>query len=335
MYRLPSRGVSPRLLMGVQMRRSPFIFLVLVLLLGTAFSGVALAAKDAKERVLVMRLEGTALSDKDKADLFAVIQGKLSKYPDKDLVKPAETAIDELMMEFECFDVDADCLAKLGKQQSADVIFYVQVDTNDQGIAFIVRAIRVADSKALYDKSTQLRSQTALAGRLDKVLSRVFGAPPRPKTTKGRLVIQSKTKAARIFVDGKYAGSGEIRLKKPEGEYSVRVAKDGYLEQLLSVEVTAGATTKKVVKLKAMPKPVATVAPVALPPDPGSVGPTAWYQDWRFWTGVSAVVIGSVAVAAALNAEDDIQEEAGRVFVTINGSEAWRDPAIRALGGAQ
>jgi hypothetical protein len=50
---------------------------------------------------------------------------------------------------------------------------------------------------------------------------------------------------------------------------------------------------------------------------------------------VSAVVIGTAAVIAANNAEDDTQEEAGRVFVTVNGSEAWRDPAIQALGGAQ
>ena len=133
------------------MRRSTFIFLVFVLLLITAFSSAALAAKDAKQRVLVMRLEGTAVSDKDKADLFAVIQGKLSKYPNKELVKPVETAIDELMMEFECFDVDADCLSKLGKQQNADVIFYVQVDGNAKGLSFIVRAFRVAVSRALYN----------------------------------------------------------------------------------------------------------------------------------------------------------------------------------------
>ena len=29
------------------------------------------------------------------------------------------------------------------------------------------------------------------------------------------------------------------------------------------------------------------------------------------------------------------REEAGRVFVTIDGSEVWRDPALRAAGGAQ
>ena len=71
-------------------------------------------------------------------------------------------------------------------------------------------------SKMMAPPSIQLRSETALAGRLDKVLSRVFGAPPRPKSTKGRMVIQSKTKAARIFVNGKYAGSGKIRLSRKE-----------------------------------------------------------------------------------------------------------------------
>ena len=317
------------------MRRRPLFLMLFVFLLSSLLPSVALAAGDAKQRVLVMRVEGNKLSDKDKADLFTVIQNKLSKYPDKTLVKPVETAIDELMMEFECFDVDADCLAKLGKQQKADVIFYVQVDGNDKGVVFIVRAIRVADGRALYNKSIQLRSETALAGRLDKVLSRVFGAPPRPKSTKGRMVIQSKTKAARIFVNGKYAGSGKIRLKKKEGEYSVRVAKDGYLEEVFSIEVTAGATTKKVVKLKAIPKPVAVIAPVAPPPSPADSGPTVWYKDWPFWTGVSAVVIGTVAAIAVANAGEEADQEAGRVFVTINGSEAWRDPAIRALGGAQ
>lgn len=317
------------------MRFRPIIFVLLALLLSGVISTAALAASSAKQRVLVMRVEGNQLSDKDKGDLFQVIQEKLAKYPTKELVQPAETAIDELMMEYECFDVDAECLSKLGKQQKADVIFYVQVDGNAKGVSLIVRAIRVKDGRALYDKSIQLRSQTALSGRLDTVLNRVFGAPPRPKATKGRLVIQSKTRAARIFVDGKYAGSGKIRLKKPEGEYNVRVAKDGYLEELMTVEVTAGATTKKVVTLKAVPKPVAVVAPVAPPPTPADSSPAAWYQDWRFWSGVSAVVIGTVATIAVINAQDETTEEAGRVFITINGAEAWRDPAIRALGGAE
>ena len=104
------------------MRRRPLFLMLFVFLLSSLFPSVALAAGDAKQRVLVMRVEGNKLSDKDKADLFTVIQNKLSKYPDKTLVKPVETAIDELMMEFECFDVDADCLAKLGKQQKATLL---------------------------------------------------------------------------------------------------------------------------------------------------------------------------------------------------------------------
>jgi hypothetical protein len=317
------------------MRRIILVLLTFAIVLGV-LSSVGLAAPEqAKERVLVMRIEGADLSKKDKSDLFAVIQAKLSKYPDKAIVQPAGTDIDDLMMEYECFDIDAECLSKLGKAQKADTIVYVQVDGNDNGFALITRAVRVRDSRVLHDKSEQLRSRADLAGRLDKVLSRVFGAPPVPKTTKGRLVIQSKVRAARIFVDGKYAGSGKIRLKKPEGSYAIRVAKDGYQDKLFTAEVTAGATTKKMVSLDPIAKEVASIAPVAPPPDPGSLEPDEWYQTWWFWTAVSVVAIGTTAAVAAAAAADDGNVQGGRVFVTINGADAWRDPAVRAAGGAQ
>lgn len=205
--------------------------------------------KGTKQRVVV-QIEGTALSKKDKADLFTVIHHSLSKYPAKELAKPVKTTIDELMMTFECSDVDAKCLAKLGKQQNADIIFYVQVDGWTQGVTFIVRAIRVSDSLPLYNKSEILRSPTALAGRLDRALTLVFGTPSRPKITEGRLVIESTIPGARIYVNGKYAGSGRIRLKWREGNHEVRVAKDGYLEEFFLVDVTAGVTTRHVVTLK-------------------------------------------------------------------------------------
>jgi len=68
----------------------------------------------------------------------------------------------------------------------ADVIVYVQVDGNERGYALIARSVRVKDGKVLHDKSEQLRARAELPGRLDTVLSRIFGAPPRPKATKGR-----------------------------------------------------------------------------------------------------------------------------------------------------
>jgi hypothetical protein len=34
-------------------------------------------------------------------------------------------------------------------------------------------------------------------------------------------------------------------------------------------------------------------------------------------------------------AENDVIVERGRVFVSIDDSYAWRDPAVRAAGGAQ
>jgi len=316
------------------MRSQTVVFLAFTLFLG-AISTPALAAEPgAKERVLVMRVEGTDLSDKDKSDLFEVIQLKLSKYPSKEIVQPSAAAIDDQMMEFECFDIDAECLAKLGKAQSADVIVFVQVDGNDKGFALIARAIRVEGGRVLHDKSVQLRSKADLSARLDSVLSRVFGPPPKPKVTKGRLVIKSKTPAARIFVNGKYSGSGRIRLKKEEGTYDIRVAKDGFFEELITIEVTAGATTEKVVTLKPMPKPVASVAPIAPPPEEKASAPTPWYKTWWFFTAVSVVSIGTTAAIIATSDADDPAPEPGRVFVTIDGGEAWLDPAIATAGGA-
>ena len=88
-------------------------------LLALEFSTPALA-RAPTYRVLGMRVEGVDLSAKDRDDLFQVVQTKLRLYPTLTLLKPPEEELTAIMLDLECFEIDVECLTKLGKEVRLD-----------------------------------------------------------------------------------------------------------------------------------------------------------------------------------------------------------------------
>lgn len=102
------------------------------------------------------------------------------------------------------------------------------------------------------------------------------------KNTTGVLEVSSPVAGAIVFMDGKRVGTVPVQTALPAGEHRVLVRHEGYEEAETSAVVRAGKSSRLDV-------------PLDRPP-----GITS---RWWFWTGVGVVVVGGVALTAALLTE--------------------------------
>jgi len=309
-----------------------------VLVCALAFLGApALAQETAKpsQKVLGLRVESFDLSDKGKAALFDVVQRRLAAYKAIELISPPEAELTDLMIDLGCLDIDVDCLTKVGRKRMADRVFYVQVDADGKGFLLTVRLIDVTKGAAERDRQVKIKRQSRLSSALESEIVAAFGKPPPPPVAKGRLIIVSDA-GAKIYIDGGFAGSGQLKLKKPPGLYVVRISKPGFEDALFRVDLKAGKTSRKVAELKPVaasepspveptPKPAADVK--VADTDPGD-GP-AFYETWWFWTIVGSVVVTGATVGAVAGS-GSAPNPTGDVQISVDPTSAWRDVAIPA-----
>ncbi|MCA9516269.1 MAG: PEGA domain-containing protein [Myxococcales bacterium] len=307
--------------------------LCLALVALTAMSAASPVGARAGEKVLGMNVEGDKLSPKDKKDLFQVLQAKLQRYPDITLMNPSSHELIDDMIELECIDLDLSCLARLGVKYGADRIVYAQVDPV-KGTKGYTLQVKIADANKatmLRDQSVAVPSMAALAGALEAQIEAVWGKPPEiaPPAADGTLVVDASVPTATIYVGTDYAGTGTATISKPPGKYTVRVAADGFDEQVMEVEVTAGGTVTKSVTL---------VASVMKAPDDGKKKPDDPSKkkidddddgsDWILWAVIGGVVVAGAATAIALAASSDDGPTRAPVVLSVDPNNAWRDAAV-------
>ena len=286
------------------------------------------------QKVLGLRVESFDLSDKDKEDLFKVVQQRLEKYESIELVSPPDAELTDLMIDLGCLDIDVDCLTKVGRKRMADRVFYVQVDAAEAGFVLTVRLIDVTRGNAERDRKVEAGSQAQLSTMLESEIVRAFGEPPPPPVKEGLLVIETDA-GARIYIDTQFAGSGQLSLSKPPGLYVVRISKPGFEDALFRVDLQAGQTARKVAQLK--PVAIAAPPPVVPTPEPEAEdeiadteaddGP-AFYETWWFWTAVGAVVVTGTTVGLVLGIEPP-SKPTGTATFSNDESTVFRDIGIR------
>ncbi|MGM0574252.1 MAG: PEGA domain-containing protein [Myxococcota bacterium] len=305
------------------MRLSAVLPLALVVLLGALAPEATAAPEEATEKVLGMQVEAPDLSAKDRSDLLQVVQAKVHEYPSLDLVKPPESEVTDLMIELECIELDAGCLARLGEKYGATRVFFADIQEGDAAWELRVRVVDTEQQQVIHESSTTVPAQADLAGRLEKEVESAFGPPPPPKPKDGTLVVAADVAGARIFVNGEYAGTGRIEMAKAPGTYSVRVTRDGYGEDIFDVEVTAGETAERSVTLEALP----TGAAPAAPPEDETEKPL--YKQWWLWTAVGVVITATaVGVGLAASGDDDAGGPRGGVTLSVDPGEAWKDTTL-------
>jgi|GEM_PF-1509587 len=297
-----------------------------------ASGSVAHAAEPVKKiKVLGMQIEGTDLSAKDKTDLFRVVQAALRSRAQVDLLKPPERELTDEMIDLECIDIDAACLTRLGKKYKAEQVFYSQVDKGKGGAyVLLVRVVDVAKGKAIHDTKTNMPNRMAIANGLEKQVAKVFGAkgsgpaPPK-KDEEGFIEIKVPNNSdAKIFINKEFAATGEIKVKRKPGKYTVKVTADGFTEQIFSVEVTPGRTTTRSVILKGMD---GGVGPIKKPTEPEDED--EFYETWWFWTIVGVVVAGGVAGIVVATTSDTTSNAVGNVTFSVDPQQSWRDTDVQ------
>jgi PEGA domain len=102
------------------------------------------------------------------------------------------------------------------------------------------------------------------------------------KNTTGLLEVSSPVAGAAVSIDGRHVGTVPVQTPLPAGKHELTVHHAGYDEADTSVVIRVGGTTRVDVPLDSPP-------PVT--------------QKWWFWTGVGLVVVGGVALTAALLTE--------------------------------
>lgn len=130
----------------------------------------------------------------------------------------------------------------------------------------------LSDGYHPFKKSVVLSSGTTLA----------LEAKLYSKNTTGVLEVSSPVPGAIVFMDGKRVGTVPVQAALPAGEHRVVVRHEGYEEAETSAVIQAGRSSRLDV-------------PLDRPP-----GITS---RWWFWTGVGVVVVGGVALTAALLTE--------------------------------
>jgi hypothetical protein len=278
----------------------------------------------AAERVLGMNVEGDRLSKKDRADLLTVVQAKLGHYPSLELLQPPANELTDEMIELECVDIDLDCLARLGGKYGADTVFYTQIDADaGKGYVVAVKVVQTAKKKLLRDSSTKVAAAAGLGAALEAEIEATFGKPPTPPvaTTTGFLVIAPNVPGAAVYVGTDLAGTGNVRLEKLPGEYTIRVVQDGYVEQIVTATVVAGETTTRTVEL-------VMAGDGKKPGDDKKIDDDDGGGDWILWAVIGAVVVGgTIAIIAATSSGGDDTVRAPVVF-SIDGNNAWRDASV-------
>jgi len=135
----------------------------------------------------------------------------------------------------------------------------------------------VADGYHPFKKSTVLPGGGTL-----EIDAKLFS-----KATSGVLEISSPVAGASVFVDGKRLGVVPVQTAIPSGKHRGVVRHEGYDEAETFAVVQAGGSSRLDVPLDA---------------------PPAITSRWWFWTGVGVVVVGGVALTAALLTERSADE---------------------------
>lgn len=311
----------------------PLRTLLLVLLASVASLGLGLGSTAGTAhaapatRVLGLHVDGDKLSPKDRSDLFAVLQAKLRLYPDIELKNPPAGELTEEMMDLECVDLDAGCLARLGKKYDSDKVVHVEVTSPNGKQLMHVRFVDVAAAKIARDKEVKADKVIELASALELEVEAVFGKPPAPVVAQapGTLIIDVDSPDAVIQLGTEYLGTGTATTELAPGEYTVRITQKGFQDIIKKLSVKSGQTTSESFRLVAI---VGDIGP-SKPKKPKTEDDDE--MDWVIWAIVGAVVVGGAVAVVALTTGGDDDIARGPAVLGIDGSSAWRDPAT--IGG--
>lgn len=250
-------------------------------------------AKALKGRLLLVPVEADLMEDADKQAFESAARKALDPYKTLVLLPPMVEDPLEVMMDLECMEMDATCVAGFAKIYKAEFVVRVVVDEEGQA-----RALLHGGGDGALLKETLLSSAPGapIASEARPVVLALLGPPPKPKPEDGLLIVTSTVKGVTVFVNGTPYGPAPTEKRFPPGTYTVTGRKLGHDEQIREVIIKAGMKTSVPLALKATPAPPIVPVVAAAQKDKAAAGAAVpVYKTWWFWT---AVGVGTAAILA-------------------------------------
>ncbi len=286
-----------------------------------------------------MKIESPNVAEEVAANFTERLRRDLSRHTAYNLLDSSPTNLVDDMFALLCFDLDSECLAKLGDKYSASSILVVDLGHGDPGYVVDLKLVDGATGRNVATFRRVDVARTDLEKMAGDGLASLLGEPPPTEPRKGTVVVRASVPGARVRVGEVAGGEAPFEVEVPPGEYPVSVSRDGFLEHVRRVEVQSGATTRVDVVLAEIPppEPVESVAPdhEAIPPEEPLMieaaerAATPLYKRWWFWTGIGAVVAGSVVTTVLLLYDDSGASKSGHLDLSLRPWEIGLDPVFQ------
>jgi hypothetical protein len=310
------------------MRKRLLVSVLTILVAAVCLSGQAIQAQEGKKKVLVLGADAD-LGAADLGKVLAATRAQVAMYPDIILLDtPTLDLLDE-MVEYECLDLDGECLAKIGARYAADLMIYTRYTKKGD---VHLQLIQVSDGAVVgqYKGTSDVAGLAPVAGETAVVA--MLGPVP-VKVTPVQVTINANIEGAEVSVNDSIAGTTPVSVELLPGTHTVTVRKEGFLmvEEKLRVAgtdpISWSATLKPLPQKKVAVAPPPEVKVTDLPPtgrEEKEREGKAFYKTWWFWTavgvGTAAIITGT---ALALGGSE--AQESGTVKFSVHPSAAEKD----------
>ncbi|MFH1529837.1 MAG: PEGA domain-containing protein [Pseudomonadota bacterium] len=295
--------------------------LAAVILLGT---GTVRAQN--KTSLLLLNVDGEMLSDAERDEARAALKKQLHTYGKYRIVEAPDLDLLEAMVDHECLDMDADCLAVIGGAYKVQQVLYTRADGG--ALSMILVDVPGAKELSRYEQKGDAKAASLAitgAGR-----TKLFGKLPEPakpaEVARVTFTVESNVQDSTIFINDKEIGPAPMTMKLKPGRYTFRVEREGFLTVEDKIQVAEVGNKSWMATLKPIPvkKPI-----VVVDPDPGTKddkgGKTPFYKTWWFWTSIGVGVAAITTTAVVLGTQGSESYSVGTAKFSIEPSSAQYD----------
>ena len=256
------------------------------------------------QRIVLFRLESLGMPPEIVARLEALLRVELDRLLERPMPSRAEVerAIAKDAVLRNCAG-ETDCLLGVGKKLGTDMV--IAGNVGGLGDSYVVN-LKLVDVASATEKN---RIKVPLEGSPDALIEAVRVALVNlvsPESVRGNLAVLVNVKGAKVYVDGRLAGTTplpsnlianldarpEEKNGKRQNLHQLRISAEGYIDYIKpDIEVRFQKTTEVVVRLQ---ERVVALPGGELPPIRKQRKP--FYTRWWFYTavGVGAVLVGYV-----------------------------------------
>lgn len=307
--------------------------MALILVLGVMCPTKVLAVEISDEEVrkpgqLIQPLTvfSEVLDAKKVRRLTQIVVESLKAYKQFTIAPPPETDMLELFMEHDCVEPDAECLAKIGLANQANVTLFFLVDRVDRRFVLEYKLVRNVDGLILRSGETRTNRSRALIREVKRAIRKIYGDPSTVKLKPALLVVETNVADANVFLDDEALGTAPVRVEVKPGQHILRVEKEGYEVYRKTIFVHRVRGYHGLANLKPLQVVVTETGETVVSSDiPEEIEkePTEIYQQWWFWTGAAVIVSGTVATIVALTSSGS--PATGGTIFTLDPTQVEND----------